>query len=78
MVIPPARTGIDNNRRTAVRPIAQTINLTLSAGSFPLLRHKGLAIKLIDAISLLTPPMCRAPIAKSTLVPGCPAADRGG
>jgi hypothetical protein len=54
MVIPPARTGIDNNRRTAVRPIAQTINLTLSAGSFPLLRHKGLAIKLIDAISLLT------------------------
>ena len=78
IVIPPASTGIESNKRMAVNPMAQTINLTLSAGSFPLFKHNGLAIKLIDAMRLLTPPMCNAPIARSTLVPGCPAAERGG
>jgi len=76
--MPPARTGIDNRRSTAVRPMPHTMSLTLAASSFPAFKHIGLAIKLIDAMSLLTPPIWRAPIAKSTLVPGWPAADSGG
>jgi len=70
MVIPPARTGIDKSRRTAVRPMAQTIRLTLSAPSLEAFRHRGDAMKLMDAIRLLIPPIWRAPIARSTLVPG--------
>ena len=78
MVMPPARTGIESNSSTAVSPMAQTIRFTLSAPSLDALRHNGDAIKLIDAISLLIPPIWRAPIARSTLVPGCPDAERGG
>ena len=78
IVIPPASTGIDSSSRTAVRPMAQTIRFTLSAPSLDPLRHNGDAIKLIDAIKLLIPPICNAPIARSTLVPGCPEAERGG
>ena len=69
-MMPPAKTGIESNSSTAVSPIAQTIRFTLSAPSFEALRQSGDAIKLIDAIRLLIPPMWRAPIARSTLVPG--------
>ena len=77
-MIPPARTGIESNSSTAVSPMAQTIRFTLSAPSLDAFRHNGDAIKLIDAIRLLIPPIWRAPIARSTLVPGCPDAERGG
>ena len=50
--------------------MAQTIRLTLSAPSLEAFRHRGDAMKLMDAIRLLIPPIWRAPIARSTLVPG--------
>jgi len=76
--MPPAKTGIDSRSSTAVRPMPHTMRLTLAASSFAAFKQIGLAIKLIEAMSLLTPPICSAPIAKSTLVPGWPAADSGG
>lgn len=56
-MMPPASTGIESNSNTAVRPMAQTIRFTLSAPSLDAFKHKGDAIKLIDAIRLLIPPI---------------------
>jgi hypothetical protein len=69
IVIPLAKTGNDNNNKTAVTTTAQPNNTTLCSLIPILLIFNIVVIKLIAPSKLLTPERCRANIAKSTLGP---------
>src|ERR1700761_502460 len=69
IVIPPAKTGSDNNNNTAVTITAQPNNANL-CNLIPGLRiFKIVVIKFIAPKRLLTPDKCKPNIAKSTLGP---------
>jgi len=78
MVIAPASTGRDNNKRIAVSNTDQTnrgINSIVIPSPFMLLI---VVMKLADPRILDTPARCREKIPRSTALPGCPRVDRGG
>jgi len=68
-VIAPARTGKDNNNKTAVTITAHPNNANLCNLIPGLLIFNIVVIKLIAPSKLLTPAKCKANIAKSTLGP---------
>ena len=69
IVIPPARTGNDNNNKTAVITTAQANNINLCNLIPGLLIFSIVVIKFKAPNKLLIPDRCRAKIAKSTLGP---------
>jgi hypothetical protein len=69
IVIPPAKTGNDNNSNTAVTITAHPNNANLCNLIPGLLIFNIVVIKFIAPSKLLTPERCRANIAKSTLGP---------
>jgi hypothetical protein len=69
IVIPPAKTGNDNNNNTAVTITAHPNNANLCSLIPGLLIFNIVVIKFIAPSRLLTPERCRANIAKSTLGP---------
>jgi hypothetical protein len=68
-VIPPAKTGNDNNNNTAVIITAQPNKANLCNLIPGVLIFITVVIKFIDPNKLLTPDKCKAKIAKSTLGP---------
>jgi len=79
MVIPPANTGNDNNKRIVVIKIAQT-NKGKRSIRIPRARiFQMVEIKFTDPASEDAPAKCRLKIAKSTDGDGCASiADNGG
>jgi hypothetical protein len=69
IVIPPAKTGSDNNNNTAVTITAQPNKANLCNLIPGLLIFNIVVIKFIAPSRLLTPERCIANIAKSTLGP---------
>jgi len=69
MVIPPAKTGKDNNNNTAVTITAQPNKVNLCNLIPGLLIFNIVVIKFIAPSKLLTPDKCKANMAKSTLGP---------
>jgi hypothetical protein len=69
IVIPPAKTGNDNNSNTAVTTTAQPNKANLCNLIPGLLMFKIVVIKFIAPNKLLIPDRCNAKIAKSTLGP---------
>jgi hypothetical protein len=69
IVIPPARTGRDNKRSTAVITTAHPNNANLCNLIPGVLIFTTVVIKFIAPNKLLTPAKCKANIAKSTLGP---------
>jgi hypothetical protein len=69
IVIAPARTGKDNNNRTAVTITAHPNNASLCNLIPGLLIFNIVVIKLIAPSRLLIPDKCKPNIAKSTLGP---------
>ena len=69
IVIPPAKTGKDNNNNTAVITTAQPNKDNLWNLIPGVLILAIVVIKFIAPSKLLTPDKCRAKIAKSTLAP---------
>jgi hypothetical protein len=69
IVIPPAKTGKDNNNNTAVTTTAHPNKANLCNLIPGLLIFNIVVIKFIAPNKLLTPARCKANIAKSTLGP---------
>jgi hypothetical protein len=69
IVIPPAKTGKDNNNKTAVITTAHPNKANLCSLIPGVLILTIVVIKLIAPNKLLTPERCKAKIAKSTLGP---------
>jgi hypothetical protein len=69
IVIAPAKTGKDNNNKTAVTTTAQPKRANLCNFIPGLLILSIVVIKLIAPNKLLIPDRCKANIAKSTLGP---------
>jgi len=69
IVIPPAKTGKDNNNKTAVITTAHPNKANLCSLIPGVLILIIVVIKLIAPNKLLTPERCKAKIAKSTLGP---------
>jgi hypothetical protein len=69
IVIAPAKTGNDNNNKTAVITTAHPNNANLCNLIPGLLIFNIVVIKFIAPNKLLTPDKCKANIAKSTLGP---------
>jgi hypothetical protein len=69
IVIAPAKTGNDNNSKTAVTNIAHPNNANLCNLIPGLLIFNIVVIKLTAPNKLLIPDKCKANIAKSTLGP---------
>jgi len=69
IVIAPARTGKDNNSKTAVTITAHPNNANLCNLIPGLLIFNIVVMKLIAPNKLLTPDKCKPNIAKSTLGP---------
>jgi hypothetical protein len=69
IVIPPAKTGSDNNNNTAVTITDQPNKANLCSLIPGLLIFNIVVIKFIAPSRLLTPERCKANIAKSTLGP---------
>jgi hypothetical protein len=69
IVIPPARTGKDNNNSTAVITTAHPKRYNLCNLKPGILMLIIVVMKLIAPNKLLTPAKCKAKIAKSTLGP---------
>ena len=69
MVIPPARTGSDNNSNTAVITTAHPNSSSLCSLIPGLLMFSIVVMKFIAPNKLLTPDKCKAKIARSTLGP---------
>jgi hypothetical protein len=69
IVIPPANTGKDNKRRTAVTKTAQPNKANLCNLIPGLLIFNIVVIKFTAPNKLLTPDRCKPNIAKSTLGP---------
>jgi hypothetical protein len=68
-VIPPAKTGKDNNNKIAVIITAQPNKVNLCSFIPGVLMFIIVVIKFIAPNKLLTPDKCKAKIAKSTLGP---------
>lgn len=68
-MIPPARTGRDNNNKTAVTTTAQPNNANLCSLIPGALMFRIVVIKFIAPSKLLIPERCKAKIARSTLGP---------
>ena len=66
IVIAPARTGSDNNKRIAVIKIAQTNNGNLRNGKLSVLIFTMVQIKLIAPKIEAAPDRCKLKIARST------------
>ena len=66
IVIAPARTGSDNNKRIAVIKIAQTNNGNLWNGKLSVLIFTMVQIKLIAPKIEAAPDRCKLKIARST------------
>jgi len=78
MVIAPANTGSDSNKRIAVSSTDQTnrgINSIVIPSPFMLVM---VVMKLADPRILDTPARCREKIPRSTALPGWPSVDNGG
>jgi len=69
IVIPPARTGSDNNNKTAVITTAHANNINLCNLIPGLLILNVVVIKFIAPSKLDTPDKCNPNMAKSTLGP---------
>jgi hypothetical protein len=69
IVIPPAKTGSDNNNNTAVITTAHPNKANLCNFIPGVLILATVVMKFIDPNKLLTPDRCKANIAKSTLGP---------
>jgi hypothetical protein len=69
IVIAPAKTGKDNNNKTAVTIIAQPNKANLCNLVPAVLRFNIVVIKFIAPNKLLIPAKCKLNIAKSTLGP---------
>jgi len=69
IVIAPAKTGKDNNNKTAVTPTAQPKSANLCNLTPGHLIFKIVVIKFIAPNKLLIPDKCKANIARSTLGP---------
>jgi hypothetical protein len=69
IVIPPARTGNDNNNKTAVITTAQANNINLCNLIPGLLMLNVVVMKFIAPSKELIPERCNPKIAKSTLGP---------
>jgi hypothetical protein len=69
IVIPPAKTGNDNNNNTAVITTAHPNKASLCNFIPGVLILATVVIKFIDPNKLLTPDRCKAKIARSTLGP---------
>src|SRR5699024_10388711 len=79
IVIPPAKTGKDNNNNTAVITTAQPNKANLCKRIPGLLILKIVVMKFIAPNILLIPLKCKPNIAKSTLGPLCDCIpDKGG
>jgi len=68
-VIPPAKTGKDNNNNTAVITTAHPNNVNLCNFIPGVLIFTIVVIKFIAPNKLLTPDKCKEKIARSTLGP---------
>ena len=78
MVIPPARTGTDNNNKNAVTNKAQQnkgIRLKVIPGDRI---FNIVAIKFVEPITEESPAKCKLNIATSTAAPGCPKSPESG
>jgi hypothetical protein len=69
IVIAPAKTGKDNNNKTAVTKTAHANNATVCKVIPAALILKTVVIKFIAPNKELSPDKCNANIAKSTLAP---------
>jgi hypothetical protein len=69
IVIPPAKTGKDNNNKTAVITTAHPNKANLCSLIPGVLIFTIVVIKFIAPNKLLTPERCKAKMAKSTLGP---------
>jgi hypothetical protein len=69
IVIPPAKTGSDNNNNTAVITTAHPNKANLCNFIPGVLILATVVMKFIDPNKLLTPDRCKAKIARSTLGP---------